>query len=362
MLIGFTLGRYFSGRFLRTILAVFVTVFALIYTLDFVELMRRAGDAEGASAGLMARLALFRTPTVAEQVLPFAVLFGAMATLLNLSRKLELVVARAAGISAWQFLQPALGVALAVGLVTVMAYNPLAATLKLRATQIEAKIFARSTGGASGRDIWIRQRSIDGQSILRAESAVDDSATLARVTVFTFEPSGAFRERIEAATARLHEGYWELTDARVMSAIEEPQSYGQYLIATNLRPAQVRQSFTPPESVPFWQLDDVIERTEKAGLDATRYRLQQQTLLARPLLFIAMVFVAASVSLRFFRFGGVAKMVAGGVTAGFVLYVATELMEDLGANGLIGPAIAAWFPAVVGSLLGTLALLYQEDG
>ena len=75
-----------------------------------------------------------------------------------------------------------------------------------------------------------------------------------------------------------------------------------------------------------------------------------------------MVFVAASVSLRFFRFGGVARMVLGGVTAGFVLYVVTEIMRDLGGAGLVGPSVAAWFPAVVGCLLGTLALLYQEDG
>src|ERR671912_2171082 len=112
MLIGPTLGRYFSARFAKTIMLVFGTVFALVYTIDFVELMRRAGDAEGASSGLMAQLALFRTPAVAEQVLPFAVLFGSMATLLQLSRKLELVVARAAGVSAWQFLQPGVLVAL----------------------------------------------------------------------------------------------------------------------------------------------------------------------------------------------------------------------------------------------------------
>ena len=114
--------------------------------------------------------------------------------------------------------------------------------------------------------------------------------------------------------------------------------------------------------MPFWQLRSVIEQTERAGLDATRYRLQWDILVARPLLFVAMVLVAASFSLRFFRFGGVAKMVLSGVLAGFVLYVATELMHDLGGSGLIGPQVAAWFPAVVGSLLGTLALLYQEDG
>ena len=85
-------------RFVRTVLGVFLTVFALVYTLDFVELLRRAGDAEGATTGLMAQLSLYRTPAVAEGVLPFAVLFGSMAALLQLSRKLELVVARAAGI------------------------------------------------------------------------------------------------------------------------------------------------------------------------------------------------------------------------------------------------------------------------
>ncbi len=362
MLIGATLGRYISLQFVRTILTVFLTVFGLVYTLDFVELMRRAGDAEGASAALMARLALFRTPAVAEQVLPFAVLFGSMAALLQLSRKLELVVARAAGISAWQFLQPGVFVAGAIGILSVAVYNPASAMLKQQASAVEASIFGRGAKGSSGKDVWVRQRSVDGEAVIRAETAVENTTRLVRVTAFTFTEAGTFSQRIEAREARLREGYWELTDARVLSETEEPQTYGTYLIASNLEPAQMRQSFTPPESVPFWQLTATIAQTERAGLDATRYRLQYDVLLARPLLFIAMVLVAASVSLRFFRFGGVARMVLGGVAAGFLLYVATELMEDLGGSGLVGPGVAAWFPAVVGSLLGTLALLYQEDG
>jgi lipopolysaccharide export system permease protein len=75
-----------------------------------------------------------------------------------------------------------------------------------------------------------------------------------------------------------------------------------------------------------------------------------------------MLLVAASVSLRFFRFGGVAKMVLAGVAAGFVLYVATQLTEDLGAAGVLRPFVAAWLPAVLGTALGALALLHQEDG
>src|SRR5215213_790499 len=193
MLIGWTLGRYLSTQFLRTILMVFGTVFALVYTLDFVELMRRAGDAEGATSTLMAQLALYRTPAVAEQIFPFAVLFGSMAALLQLSRRLELVVARAAGLSAWQFLQPGMLVALTIGALSVAAYNPLSAYLKQKATEIEAKIFAKNLKLASSKDLWIRQKSLDGQAIIRAETAVERTTTIARVTVFTFSEAGRSR-------------------------------------------------------------------------------------------------------------------------------------------------------------------------
>jgi len=361
-MIGATLGRYFSQQFLKAIFMVFATVFALAYTLDFVELMRRGGDTEGASAAMMAQLALFRTPAIAEQIMPFAILFGSMAALLQLSRKLELVVARAAGISAWQFLQPGLFVALVIGIVSVTVYNPVSAILKQRASALETKIFSRTAAQTRGKAIWLRQKSQDGQAIFRADGSINDTTTLSGVTVYTFDHSGAFAERIEAKEATLHEGFWELREARVLSAAEEPRSHDRFLIASNLQPSQVRQSFINPDSVPFWDLKETIKRMEEADLNAISYRLHYDVLLARPLLFIAMVFVAASVSLRFFRFGGVAMMVLGGVAAGFMLYVATELMAELGASGIISSVVAAWFPAVVGSLLGTLALLYQEDG
>jgi lipopolysaccharide export system permease protein len=361
MLIGRTLGAYFSRQFLKTIFLVFATVFTLVYTLDFVELMRRAGDAPGATAGVIARLALFRTPAIAEQVMPFAVLFGSMAALLQLSRKLELVVARAAGISAWQFLQPGLLIAVLIGVLSVTVYNPLSAVLKQRASALETSIFSRNVQTRE-KPIWLRQRSQDGQAIFRANGSATDAAALYDVTVYAFDHDGTFSHRVEAREASLHEGFWELKEARILSATEEPQSHDRYLIASSLQPSEVRQSFIDPDAVPFWDLKETISRMEQADINATTYQLHYDLLLARPLLFIAMVFVAASVSLRFFRFGGVAMMVLGGVAAGFMLYVATELMAELGASGIISSLVAAWFPAVVGSLLGTLALLYQEDG
>ncbi|MBL8587661.1 MAG: LPS export ABC transporter permease LptG [Methylobacteriaceae bacterium] len=355
-------GRYVGLRFARTILFVFLGFFALIFLVDFVELLRRSGDVEGANPLLVAGLSLLRVPAVAEQILPFAVLFGAMVSLLNLSRRLELVVARAAGLSAWQFLTPPALAALAFGLFFVGLYNPVSATLKQRADRIETRLFGKTGSTDVDTSMWIRQRSVDGQAIIRAEKSSDAGAVLAGVTVFLFEPNGRFMERVEAARARLAPGVWTLEDARVIAPAEEPRDSAIYYLATNLAPDQVAQSFVPPDTVPFWSLPDIRDRTRQAGLDATGYELRYQTLLARPLFLVAMVMIAASFSLRFFRMGGVARSVLGGVTAGFVLYVGTKLVADLGGAGLISAPVAAWSPALVGALFGTLVVLNQEDG
>ena len=362
MILFSTLGKYLAMRFVRSVGAVFAVLFLIIYLGDFVELLRRASDAQRASAALLAYLALLRTPTIAEQVLPFAVLGGAMFAFVGLSRRLELVIARSAGVSVWQFLTPPVAIVLLLGVAATTLYNPMSASLKQKASQIETRIFGRTTRADVDTSMWIRQRSLETQSILRAERSSDGGSRLSGVTAFVYDPQGRFLERAEAERAFLTTGHWILSDARVFGPGEEPRVVAAYELATNLSPEQVTQSFVHPASVSFWKLPELSRRTEAAGLDAVGYRMQFQTLMARPLLLIAMVLIAATVSLRFFRFGGVGQMVSGGVGAGFVLYVATKLTGDLGGAGLLSAPVAAWSPAIVGSMLGTLVLLHQEDG
>lgn len=361
-MVGRTFASYLSRNFAKSILMVFGLLFTIIYLSDFVELLRRSGDAKGATTAAVAFLSLLRVPSITEQIFPFAVLFGAMFAFLNLTRKLELVVARAAGLSVWQFLVPPLGVALVLGIVTTAVYNPVAAVSKQRAARLETRMFGKTGSEQTDTAFWIQQDGVDGQTILRADRASDGGAVLSGITAFAYDRDGSFMERIEADRGELHDGYWTLDDARVMVPGEQPRDVKVEIIASNITPEQVQQKFVAPDTVPFWDLREIRDSTARAGLNAIGYELQYQRLLARPLLFVAMILVAAAFSLRFFRFGGVARMVAGGVASGFMLYVVTKLVGDLGGAGFLSAPVAAWSPAVVGSMLGSLALLYQEDG
>jgi len=357
---GATLGIYVGRAFLRWTMGIFGGVMLLILLVDLLELLRRASDLPQVDMGSILLTALFRLPSLGEQLFPFAVLFGSMAALLTLSRKLELVVARAAGISAWQFLTPGLVVTVGLGLFAILVYNPLAVTLKDRADRIEAGIFGRPT--TRDTNLWLRQSGVDGQSVLQADRASPDGRVLSNVSLFVFDPSGRFRERVEAAEARLDEGYWSLKDAVVSAPDAEGQAHAAYLVSTNLTPEQVRESLSTGVNASFWSLPTYIALAEKAGLPALRYRLQYQTLLALPLLLAAMVFLAASVSMRLFRLGNVGKMILGGVVAGFALYVISKIAQDLGGSGFVSSVAAAWVPPGVAILLGITSLLHQEDG
>src|SRR6201991_4601862 len=140
-MLGSTLARYFGGRFFVATLSVFGGIFLLVVLVDYVEMTRQASKVPNASALVVAQISLYRVPQVTERIIPFAMLIGAMVCYLTLSRRLELVVARAAGISAWQFIAPALAVALLLGIAATTIYNPISSTLREYSKQLEAELF-----------------------------------------------------------------------------------------------------------------------------------------------------------------------------------------------------------------------------
>lgn len=359
-----TLARYVAWRHAKAVASVFVGVFVLVVLVDYVEMSRRTSDIPHASAWFVAQVSLLRVPQATERILPFAVLIGTMVCFLTLSRRLELVIARAAGVSAWQFVAPAIVVALLVGIMASAIYNPIATIARERSKQMEADLFGGRERAMrpAGSDFWIRQRSKDGQSIINATSSREQGMQLDGVTVFNFDSKGKFIERVEAHSARLDSGYWKLQKARVYSAGNQPQQHDTALLATPLTGEEVRENFATPETVSFWDLPSYIALADRAGLAASGYRLQYHLLIARPFLLSAMVLLAAAVSLHFFRFGGASRMVLSGVVAGFLLYVLSKVTEDLSKAELLYPVAAAWVPVFAGGLTGFVTLLYQEDG
>lgn len=359
-----TLGRYFGGRFIVAAVGTFVGILLLLILIDYIETVRYTSRLVSPPPLMVAQMSLYRVPQALEKLMPFCILVGAMGCYLALSRRLELVVARAAGMSAWQFITPALIGALFLGVLATTAYNPLSANLREQSKQIEAELFNKAPGAGvqDAAGFWINQIEPEGQTIINATRSLQQGVKLGGLTLFRFDANLKFRERIEAREADLEPGRWVFRDVRRFTLNAPPVDEPQMILPTTLTPRQAQNSFSTPETVSFWQLPTYIQSSESSGFATAGYRLQYQKLLAQPFLLAAMVMLAASVSLRFFRMGGVQKMVLGGVGAGFLLYVLSKVTDDLSKADLMHPIAAAWLPVFVGGLTGLMALLFQEDG
>jgi lipopolysaccharide export system permease protein len=359
-----TLARYFGLRFFNSLMAIILGLLLLVVLIDYIEMMRRLGNAPNAAPFDIVKVSLFRVPQMIERLFPFCLLIAAMFCYLNLSRRLELVVSRAAGMSAWQFTAPAVVVAMLVGVFGTAAFNPVAAVLAERSKRLESELSGetKSSFQQTSSGFWVTQGSGPGYAIVNAASSREQGLQLSAVTAFVFDQGGHFVERAEAKAAVLQPGSWRLDEARVYRPGAPPMNHASYSIETTLTPTQVMETFSTPETVPFWHLPHFIDTAKRAGLTAAGYHLQFQKLLARPFLFASMVLLAAAFSLRFFRFGGVQKMILAGVTTGFLLFVMSKVTDDLSKAEFLPPIVGAWLPVVIGSLIGVVALLHQEDG
>jgi lipopolysaccharide export system permease protein len=358
-----TLMAYLAKRFLAAVLIVFAAFSALALSIDLADLFSRTTE-RGIPPEMVISMSLLKLPDIAQKLLPFAVLLGAVYAFSRMSRSHELVATRAAGISAWQFLTPPLLVAVVLGVLTMTLFNPMASAFLSQYTRLEARYIhgQASQLAVSSTGLWLRQGDASHQSVVHALRVADQGVHLEEVIVFLYQGLDHYAGRIDAASAELQQGRWHLTNAWVSGPEGLPQHRDIYDLTTELTPAQIQESFASPDTISFWELPHFIANAEGAGFSALRHRLYWYSLLSLPLLFCAMVFMAASFSLRLARLGGTSRLVLAAVLSGFGVYFLGDVTGALGQSGILPTPLAALAPAAAASLLGMTLLFHEEDG
>ncbi len=368
-MIGRTLALYFTRKFIFDVLLVVATLFILIAIVDLVEQLRRASKRPDYELWPVVEVVLYRTPAFAQLTIPFAVLFAAMATLTKLNRTMELVVSRSAGVSAMQFVMPICLAAAALGIAVILIVNPFTIWAEEKSKELVPSAIWGENGppGDARNNFWIRQvdRTPHGEvgtAIIYAVATRERGKVLDGVRVIRFDAEENVIERITARSA-VHLGdQWLFSDAMVNARQGVATKHENYILKTSITPELLLNAAGLPDSITIWELPQTIERIEKSGKNADRYVVRLHELLAMPATLIAMVLIAATVTLRFVRMGFAGQAILGGIATGFVLYVAAEMAYSLGSSGIVPAVLAAWSPSLVAILIGTSILLHQEDG
>lgn len=358
-----TLSLYITRQFLLCLGMVSALMLGMILLFDTLELLRRASKKSQLDFLTVFQMASMKLPDVGQQILPLAVMFGAMLALWRLTRSQELIVARAAGISAWQFLLPMIVIAFGFGFIKIAAINPVSAILLSRYEQMDNRYLRGRSSGIelSNAGLWLRQSDNSGETIIHAASLEADGTELKKVFVLFFNHD-RYMGRVDSPNAVLENGEWRIAGGWLNEPDRAPKEISSFTIATDITPETIADSFAQPDQISFWEMPKYISILEKTGFPSVRTRMHYQALLATPLLYAGMVLVAAVFSLRPPRRGGTLTLIVSGILCGFGLFFLRDLASALGVSETLPVTVAAWIPAMLCLLTGLGALLYLEDG
>ncbi len=371
-----TFSWYIGKHFLSSVAIALGVVLSVVGMIDFVELIRRTSNKADVSFTTVVEMAFLKLPNMMEEILPYGILIGAMMTLTKLTRSQELVIARASGISVWQFLTPLCAFAFLIGIFVLLVFNPVSSALTARYEMLEDRYIAGKSSQltVSSSGLWLRQSNESSgiteifgsqmrEYILHASRiSHEGEMVLQEVTVFSYDMDNQFIGRIDAERGYLRDGLWQLENIALTRVGGAPSTQSRYTLATDLNLSQIQDSFADPSTLSFWQLTGFINTLENAGFSALRHKVHWHAMFASPLLLAGMVLVAAIFSLRQHRRGGVSVLIISGVAVGFMMNFLLNIFHAFGYSGGLPVMLASWTPPVMALIAGTALLLQLEDG
>lgn len=358
-----------SWYIVRTYLVWFVgiatTIVSVIFLADFVDMLRRIAGVEHLTFGIAAQLVALRLPYFAQELVPIIVLFASMGTLWALTRKQELIVARAAGVSIWQFLFPLILTATVLGVIFVTLYNPIASKLYYNFINLEKQYFAKNkdlVSIAGKGNVWIKHKDHAGHIIIKGYPIGTSTKILQRAIVLHLDSRSNLIERFDAEQVIFESGRIRILSSWHSKAANPPVFQEKGDLFYHVRVSDIASMVQNADSISIWELPNYIKYLKQSKLPYRDHELRFQHLLSLPILLAFMILLSAVFSLRLPRKGGTGTLIASGAAITLIIFFFSDVMKAMSLNGTLPILLATWVPIATIFCFSLAVLLKTEDG
>ncbi len=361
------LHKYIGKKFLIYFIACFFSLAGLSLLVDIIEMLRRSYDIENISFSVLFVISLTKIPFIMSQILPFCIIIATVITFWNMNKSSELIIYRAIGMSAKNFISPLLLIAFSLGVIATVVFNPIVASTYNKHNKLLEKngFSSDSTPFLAEDGLWLRETSMDKTLVLYAKNITSENKELVlnNVSIINLEDGYIFISKIEASSAVIKNNYIVMPKAVIFKPEKPAENVIDYQIKTNLSISQLEENMATPETISFWKMPSIINFFEKSGLSSDNYKVYYYSLLANPLTFVAFVFAIVPFMLvTNSRKGGMFFRILLAFASGFILFFFSKITMALGVSDSIPLGMSVLIPAMIASLCGFAAVLHYEDG
>jgi len=345
------------------------TFFALIGELDSVGVRLSFAN--------LLYLQALALPTQVYELLPIAVLIGAILALAGLTQRHELVILRVSGVSGMTLLGMLWVVALPIMLIAYVLSEVVMPATEMQSSEASLNLLGKAGGGRMHSGYWFRETDGEGNERIINIGSLRFGGNVADITLYEFGPGQALRRFSQSPQGRFVDGNLildavretritlhaasDLVDGQIPQApITQLQHVAQRTLSTTLTPERLIARILTPERMAIPDLLDYIDYLDGNQLQTERQVVALWRKLAYPFLLPVMMTIAAPIAFMQTRRGGVGNKVFLGILLGVGFYMMNQLMLSMGMLGHWLPWVTALAPNLIALALALGAVLWME--
>jgi lipopolysaccharide export system permease protein len=337
-----------------------VAFLSLFFFIDFVDELENVGR-QGYQAWHAAVISLLAVPGHFYELVPIAVLIGAIYALARLAQTSQFTILRTGGLGPGRALGLLAALGVAFSLVTWFVGDYLAPASERQGVLLQAKFRGGIKFGRAGAWLKDHRSTPEGERSYSVQvTSASGAGELEGVRIFEFDADGGLLTRIhaEGATITGDETWrlrgatvtrWKAIDAQGLPAVAEqrverldwPSKLGVDVVAAALLPIKTMSTLE------LWRYTRHLASNEQAG---QRYEIQFWKKALYPLACLVMLALALPFAYLHARGGSISWKVFGGIMLGISFVLLNNVAGHLGI-------LRDWTPWVVAAVPSALYLL-----
>lgn len=355
--------KYIARELLAAILLMLTALAALYGFFDLIESLKDVGRGEF-GVGHAFVYVLLLLPGRVYELMPIAVLIGALFALSSLARHSEITVLRASGMTTRELLFLLFKVAGAFALAALVLGEAVVPVADRTAQEIRVKAIRNMVAQQFRSGLWVK----DGRAFINIRSATHE-AQLEQVRVYQFDAKNRLEYVMEARLGRyVGPGQWQF-DGVVRTRLQEVDGevskvevdrLDQLAWSSSLTPEIISVLMVSPERMSLVGLVTYLRHLWINHQKTERYEIALWKKFFYPMAAMVMVALALPFGYTHGRMGGVSVQIFGGIMVGVLFYMLNGLFSSLGVIHSWPPLASAMAPSAL-FLLAALGMLWWVE-
>ncbi len=338
--------RYLAGSFLRSLLVIILILVLLFNTIELLKELDEIGTGNYHFANALSYI-LYTTPGRIFELLPISCMLAGIISLGILSDHNELLALQAAGIFNRQVCKPILLTGCMIILLGMGLAEYVVPQLELKARTDRLQALSGTGILVTENDLWLRHRTR-----LIKISRPSPYATVASIDIYQRDPEGSLVSYIYSPKARIIDRrHWQLEEVEHKRFLPDGEIRTEYrprtVLDLDLDKKQLTLLRLPPETLSPSRLVRYIRELKARGQNAEHYIMVLWQKLCQPFATAAMILFSMALVFGPTRSFGAGKRTTLATLFGISVYLANQIIGNLGLLFNLHPALVTILPVLV---------------